>query len=50
MNIQIVSKLLRHTSLKHTQIYALIVDSLMNNAKENFQWINLLNYEYKKVR
>jgi len=34
-DIQIVSKLLGHTSLKHTQIYAKIVDSMMNEATVN---------------
>jgi len=34
-DIYTVSKLLGHTSLKHTQIYAKIVDSLMNEATAN---------------
>ncbi len=40
-DLQTVSKLLGHKNLKHTQIYAKIVDSLMNKAVENLPEINI---------
>jgi len=39
-DISVVSKLLGHTTLKHTMIYAKIVNSLKNNAVNNLPEIN----------
>lgn len=40
-DLYIVSKLLGHTSVKHTQIYAKIVDSMTNEATSNIPSIEL---------